>query len=79
MKSNKEDKLYIKVAIKIKLERTKRGLSQEKLAELADLSKTYVGDIERTKSIPTLDTIEKIAKALDMEVIELIDVSKMSL
>lgn len=51
---------------KLKLERVKRDLSQEKLAELADLHRTAIGFIERAENSPTLETIDKIAKALKM-------------
>lgn len=44
--------------------RKKQNLSQEKLAELSDISTNYIGDIERTNRKVTIDTIEKIAKGL---------------
>ena len=65
-----------KLAIKIKLERTKRAWSQEKLAEVSKLSTTYINSIEHTSNSPTIDTLVKIASAFDMEVIDLIDVNK---
>ena len=73
------DKLHIKVGIKILLERNKRKLSQDKLAELAGLSKTALGSIERGESVPSINTVDRIAKALGMSVVELIDVSKVDL
>lgn len=46
--------------------RTKKGLSQEKLAELSDLHRTYISAVERgTRSI-SLKNIEKIASALEI-------------
>ena len=45
-------------------ERHKLGISQEKLAELADVHRTYVGMIERGEKNITLLNIEKIARAL---------------
>ena len=42
-------------------------LSQEKLAELSDLSTNYIGDIERTNRKVTIDTVEKIAKGLNID------------
>lgn len=77
--SDKIDKIHIKIGLKIKFERMKRKLSQEKLAELADLSKTHIGDIERGTSIPTIETLNKIASALDIELVKLVDVSKVEL
>ncbi len=72
-------KLHIKIGLKIKLERTKRKLSQEKLGELSGLSKTHIGDIERGTTIPSIETLNKIAIALDIKLVELIDVSKVDL
>ena len=40
------------------------GLSQEKLAEEADLHRTYIGMIERAEKNITLLNIQKISKAL---------------
>ena len=47
--------------------REKRNLSQEKLAELAKLHTTYVSLIERGKRSPTIETVDKLAKALGTE------------
>lgn len=47
--------------------RKKRGLSQEKLAELAGLHRTYIGMIERAEKNITLINISKIAHALKVE------------
>lgn len=52
--------------------RTLRGLSQEKLAERADLSIEIVSKIERSKSNPALMTLLKIAQALCVPVHELL-------
>lgn len=49
---------------RIREERLKKELSQEKLAELANLHRTYIGMIERGEKNITLQNIEKIAKAL---------------
>lgn len=51
----------------VKRYRKLKGLSQEKLAELADLHRTYIGGIEINKRNVSLINIEKIAKALDVE------------
>jgi len=44
--------------------RKQQNLSQEKLAELSDISTNYIGDIERSNRKVTIDTIEKISKGL---------------
>lgn len=77
--TRKTNQINIKIAIKIRLERTKRGISQEKLAELAGMNKNSIGAIERGYSSPTIDTLEKIAKALDIAFLDLVDVSKVDL
>lgn len=68
-----------KLGIKIRFLRIKMKLSQEQFAELAGLSKNSVGMIERGQMSPTLDTLEKIANALNIELKELVDVSKIDL
>lgn len=47
--------------------RTKKSLSQEKLAEMSNLSTNYIGDIERGNRKVTIDTIEKIANGLKID------------
>lgn len=48
--------------------RKERQLSQEKLAELAKVHRTYIGMIERAEKNITLCNMEKIAKALNVEI-----------
>lgn len=45
--------------------RSQKGISQEHLAELADLHRTFVSDIERGARNPTVKTVWKLAEALD--------------
>ena len=52
--------------------RTEAGLSQEKLAEIADLHRTYVSDIERFQRSISLDNIQKIAEALNVDAYKLL-------
>lgn len=52
--------------------RTDRGLSQHKLAELAGLDKNMPSELERGYINPTLETLLKLAQALDVEVNDLI-------
>ncbi len=46
--------------------RAERGLSQEKLANLAGIDRTYVSALERQVYSVSLDTIEKLAEVLDV-------------
>ena len=63
---NKE--LLIKFGEKIKKTRKKLCLSQEELASKSDLHRTYIDMIERGEKNITLTNIEKIAKALNVEI-----------
>lgn len=68
-----------KIGIKIKLLRTKLKYSQEKLAEYAGINKNTIGMIERGEISSTIETLERIANALNIELKELVDVSKIDL
>lgn len=58
---------------KVKQLREKLGLSQEKLARLADVSNNTIINIEVGKQDnPTIDTLKKVSKALNVSVEELI-------
>ncbi len=52
--------------------RRQRGLSQEKLAELADAHRNYIGLLERGERGVSLDFAETIAQALEVPIEELI-------
>jgi transcriptional regulator with XRE-family HTH domain len=52
--------------------RKEQGLSQEKLAELTNLHRTYISDLERAQRNPTLTTLLKIAKALSISISTLV-------
>ena len=56
-----------KVALNIKIERIRKSLTQEQLAFEADLDRGTISKIETKKISPTIKTLEKIAKALDIE------------
>ncbi len=68
-----------KIGKKIKLERIKRDISQENLALDAGLDRNTVWKIESGRVSPTIDSLEKIAKALGIEFAILMDVSKVDL
>lgn len=69
--SNKSE-ISIKFGDKVRELRNQKGLSQDLLAHNAGLHRTYIGMIERAEKNITLTTIEKIAKALEKEVKELL-------
>ena len=71
---NKVSETNKKLSLKIKLERTKRGWSQEQLAEYANLSINTIGKIERNKISPSIDTVVQIAHAFEMDFTKLTDI-----
>jgi len=66
-------KILIEFGERVRKERRKRGLSQEQLAEKANVHRTYIGMIERAEKNITLANIEKIAKALKIKISDLIN------
>ncbi len=52
--------------------RSQAGLSQERLSELAGLDRTYVSGVERGTRNPTLDSMSRLAAALNVRLSELI-------
>ncbi len=51
--------------------RTKKGVSQEKFAEMCGLHRTYISDVECFRRSISLGNIQKIADALGIEVYKL--------
>lgn len=71
--------ILIKFGERVREIRKKKGLSQEELADKADLHRTYIGMIERAEKNITLLNIEKIANALDVNIKELLAINGKSL
>lgn len=57
----------------IKNLRLERNWSQAELAKKAGLSQSYIHDLETGTKTPTIRTLEKLAKALQVPIDELID------
>ncbi len=77
--TNKQEKISKKIGLKIKLLRNKIGISQEELGFRAGVSKQQIGLIERGESSPTIDTLDQIARALEIALTDLVDTSKIDL
>lgn len=56
------------VSRNLRLLRRKAGISQEELADLTGLDRNTIGKLERELSSPTVDTLESIATALQIDV-----------
>ena len=63
-----DDDILKRFGLTIKRLREKKGISQEKLGEISDLHRTYIGMVERAERNITLKNIEKIAKALETDI-----------
>jgi transcriptional regulator with XRE-family HTH domain len=55
------------VARNVRRLRLERGYTQEELSELAGINRNYTGMIERGERSPTVDMLEKLAKALKID------------
>lgn len=59
-------------AAQVRRIRTERGLSQERLADLTGLHRTYVGSVERGERNISIDNMERFAQALGVTVADLV-------
>lgn len=57
----------------IRRRREEKGMSQEKLGESTNLTRNYIGMVERGESNPTLLVLQSLAQALDTTMASLID------
>lgn len=65
--------LAIKFGNILRMTRKSKGFSQEKLALDSDLDRTYISLLERGQRMPTIDTVFKLAKALDINASKLVE------
>ena len=63
-------------ASNVKRLRLQKGISQEKLAEMAGFHRTYMSQVERCVANPSLDTVQKIASVLAVPVATLLETPK---
>jgi transcriptional regulator with XRE-family HTH domain len=67
----KKTEILIYIGTKVRENRLKLQLSQEKLAELTNLHRTYIGMIERAEKNITISTLENITRALGIKLKDL--------
>ena len=58
--------LVYKLGVKIRMLRKAAGLTQNQLAEAADMSVNFIGYVERGQRAPSIQTLERIAQALNV-------------
>lgn len=68
-----ESILRVRLGTALQRHRLRRGLTQAQLAELADLSLKYVGEIERGDANTTLEALERLAHAVEWDPMEALD------
>ena len=68
--------LVYKLGVKIRILRKAAGLTQEQLAEAADVSVNFIGYVERGQRAPSIRTLERIAQALKVAPKELFEFSE---
>lgn len=73
-KRQKMENLRIILAKNLRENRQRLGMTQPKLAELADLSTHYVAMIENTRKFPTPEVLERLATAFGIDSHELFSV-----
>lgn len=62
-----------KLGLKIKELRKRKGLTQEELAELIQMEQNSISVMESGRNFPTLGTLEKIAKVLEVNLSDFFD------
>jgi transcriptional regulator with XRE-family HTH domain len=59
--------------------REERGWSQERLAAEAELNRSYVGGLERGERNPTVATLDRVARALEVPLAEVVAMAERGL
>ena len=73
---NREDIIKL-FAENLRVERARKNITQEKLAEMANITPEYLARLEKEKYSPSLVVIANLAKALSVSVDTLIPIEKL--
>jgi transcriptional regulator with XRE-family HTH domain len=68
-----KDKILQKLGSTLKKERERIGLTQEELANKANLHRTYIGFVERGERAPNVESLIKLSKGLGLKAHELLE------
>lgn len=71
--SNKNKQLLYKVGLVLAEWRLEKNISQEELAELSEIHRTYLSELESGKRNPTLSIINQVVSSLDKTMTELFE------
>ncbi len=73
MNENKRDQPQLPIGDKIKYFRSQKGISTNKLANMAGISQSYLRDIEMGNKNPTIEILYLICQALDITILQFFD------
>jgi transcriptional regulator with XRE-family HTH domain len=62
-----------RVGLNLQRLRREKGLSQEELADRAQIHQTYLSGVERGRRNPTITVLQRIAEALDADIADLVE------
>lgn len=65
-----------RIARHMRARRDLLGISQERLAEMAEVHRTYIGSIERSERNVSIDNVERIAHVLGLDIVDLLAASE---
>ncbi len=74
---NRQDPVLVALGGAIKRIRLEKEISQERLALLAEVDRSYVGRVERGDNNAAILTLARLAKALDISIAELMQEAKL--
>lgn len=74
---NRQDRILVALGRAIRRARLAQGISQEKLALLAEVDRSYVGRVERGDNNVAILTLSKLALALDITLTKLMQKAKL--
>ncbi len=67
------DERRVLLGRRVKELRGERGMSQEQLAERMGANVSYISSVERARENPTVDFLEKLADALEVDLVDLVN------
>ncbi len=67
-----DEKKLRQLGHRIRIARREKGITQERLAEKANLSTTYIGRLERGEKTPSLETLVTLADCLEVSPLDIL-------
>lgn len=77
LSKNRQDPILVALGDAIRRIRVEKGISQEKLALLAEVDRSYVGRVERGDNNVAMLTLARLAKALGISLMDLMEAARL--